>query len=185
MPKKSKETNIKRHIWGKEYSSLPELDLLAVQRASYQSFLDKQIGEILQEVSPIDDFTLVQIIAGIAAVIGHIWTVFAGFRGGKGIATALGMLIMIITVDMLVALGIFIIVVSISRYVSLGSILAALSIPFTLIFRENILHDHIQSYGTILPFVAAVSLLVVYTHRKNVMRLINGTESKISFKKKK
>jgi DNA-directed RNA polymerase subunit beta len=57
MPKKSKETNIKRHIWGKEYSSLPELDLLAVQRASYQSFLDKQIGEILQEVSPIDDFT--------------------------------------------------------------------------------------------------------------------------------
>lgn len=57
MPKKSKETNIKRHIWGKEYSALPELDLLAVQRASYKSFLDKQIGEILKEVSPIDDFT--------------------------------------------------------------------------------------------------------------------------------
>jgi glycerol-3-phosphate acyltransferase PlsY len=142
-------------------------------------------GLPFQNVSPFDDFTLVQIIAGIAAVIGHIWTVFAGFRGGKGIATALGMLIMIITVDMLVALGIFIIVVTVSRYVSLGSILAALSIPLTLIFRENILHDHIQSYGTILPFVAAVSLLVVYTHRKNVMRLINGTESKISFKKKK
>ena len=142
-------------------------------------------GLPFQNVSPFDDFTLVQIIAGIAAVIGHIWTVFAGFRGGKGIATALGMLIMIITVDMLVAVGIFIIVVTVSRYVSLGSILAALSIPLTLIFRENILHDHIQSYGTILPFFAAVSLLVVYTHRKNVMRLINGTESKISFKKKK
>lgn len=142
-------------------------------------------GLPFQNVSPFDDFTLVQIIAGIAAVIGHIWTIFAGFRGGKGIATALGMLIMIITVDMLVALGIFIIVVTISRYVSLGSILAALSIPFTLIFRENILHDHIPSYGTLLPFVAAVSLLVVFTHRKNVMRLINGTESKISFKKKK
>jgi len=142
-------------------------------------------GLPFQNVSPFDDFTLVQIIAGIAAVIGHIWNVFAGFRGRKGIATALGMLIMIITVDMLVALGIFIIVVSISRYVSLGSILAALSIPFTLIIRENILHDHIQSYGTILPFVVAVSLLVVYTHRKNVVRLLNGTESKISFKKKK
>ncbi|HRQ55598.1 MAG TPA: glycerol-3-phosphate 1-O-acyltransferase PlsY, partial [Ignavibacteriaceae bacterium] len=102
-------------------------------------------GLPFQNVSPFDDFTLVQIIAGIAAVIGHIWTVFAGFRGGKGIATALGMLIMIITVDMLVALGIFILVVTVSRYVSLGSILAALSIPFTLIFRENILHDHIQS----------------------------------------
>lgn len=142
-------------------------------------------GLPFQNVSPFDDFTLVQIIAGIAAVIGHIWTVFAGFRGGKGIATALGMLVMIITVDMLVAVGIFIIVVTVSRYVSLGSILAALSIPLTLIFRENILHDHIQSYGTILPFVVAVSLLVVFTHRKNVMRLVNGTESKISFKKKK
>ncbi|MCK7516334.1 MAG: glycerol-3-phosphate acyltransferase [Ignavibacteriales bacterium] len=49
-------------------------------------------GLPFQNVSPFDDFTLVQIIAGIAAVIGHIWTVFAGFRGGKGIATALGML---------------------------------------------------------------------------------------------
>ena len=141
-------------------------------------------GLPFQNVSPFDDFTLVQIIAGIAAVIGHIWTIFAGFRGGKGIATALGMLIMIVTIDMLVALGIFILVVSISRYVSLGSILAALSVPLTLIFRENILHDHIQSYGTLLPFVVAVSLLVVFTHRKNVMRLINGTENKISFKKK-
>ena len=89
-------------------------------------------GLPFQNVSPFDDFTLVQIIAGIAAVVGHIWTVFAGFRGGKGIATALGMLIMIITVDMLVAVGIFILVVTISRYVSLGSILAALSIPITL-----------------------------------------------------
>lgn len=142
-------------------------------------------GLPFQNVSPFDDFTLVQIIAGIAAVIGHIWTVFAGFRGGKGIATALGMLIMIITVDMLVALGIFIIVVTISRYVSLGSILAALSVPLTLVFRENILHDHIPSYGTLLPFVAAVALLVVFTHRKNLVRLLNGTESKISFKKKK
>jgi acyl phosphate:glycerol-3-phosphate acyltransferase len=142
-------------------------------------------GLPFQNVSPFDDFTLVQIIAGIAAVIGHIWTVFAGFRGGKGIATALGMLIMIVTVDMLVALGIFIIVVTISRYISLGSILAALSVPLTLAFRENILNDHIQSYGTLLPFVAAVSLLVVFTHRKNVIRLLNGTESKLSFKKKK
>jgi glycerol-3-phosphate acyltransferase PlsY len=142
-------------------------------------------GLPFQNISPFDDFTLVQIIAGIAAVVGHIWTVFAGFRGGKGIATALGMLIMIVTVDMLVALGIFILVVSISKYVSLGSILAALSVPLTLVFRENILHDHIQSYSTLLPFVVAVSLLVVFTHRKNVMRLVKGTESKISFKKKK
>jgi len=66
-------------------------------------------------VTPFDDFTLIQIIAGIAAVIGHVWTVFAGFRGGKGIATALGMLLMISTIDMLVAVGLFIVVVFVSR----------------------------------------------------------------------
>lgn len=136
-------------------------------------------------VSPFDDFTLVQIIAGVAAVIGHIWTVFAGFRGGKGIATALGMLLMIVTVDLLIAVGIFVLVVSISKYVSLGSILGALSVPLTLIIRENIFQDHIHSYNIILPFVIGISLLVVFTHRKNVLRLLNGTENKISFKKKK
>ncbi|BDQ03317.1 glycerol-3-phosphate 1-O-acyltransferase PlsY [Ignavibacterium sp.] len=138
-----------------------------------------------QNVSPFDDFTLVQIIAGISAVIGHIWTVFAGFRGGKGIATALGMLLMIITVDMLIAVGIFLIVVSISRYVSLGSIVSAMAVPLSMIFRENVLHTHIEGYNTLLPFVIGVSLLVIFTHRKNLVRLVNGTENKLSFSKKK
>lgn len=138
-----------------------------------------------QNVSPFDDFTLVQIIAGISAVIGHIWTVFAGFRGGKGIATALGMLLMIITVDMLIAVGIFLIVVSISRYVSLGSIVSAMAVPLSMIFRENVLHTHIEGYNTLLPFVIGVSLLVIFTHRKNLVRLLNGTENKLSFSKKK
>jgi glycerol-3-phosphate acyltransferase PlsY len=138
-----------------------------------------------QNATPFDDFTLVQIIAGISAVIGHIWTVFAGFRGGKGIATALGMLAMIITVDILVAIGIFIIVVTISRYVSLGSILGAIAVPLTLIIRENVFNVNIPSYNTLLPFVIAVAMLVIFTHRKNVVRLINGNEHKISFSKKR
>lgn len=138
-----------------------------------------------ENISPFDDFTLVQIIAGISAVIGHIWTVFAGFRGGKGIATALGMLLMIITVDMLIAVGIFLIVVSISRYVSLGSIVSAMAVPLSMIFRENVLHNHIEGYNTLLPFVIGVSLLVIFTHRKNLIRLLNGTENKLSFSKKK
>ncbi len=136
-------------------------------------------------MTPFDDFTLIQIFAGIAAVIGHIWTVFAGFRGGKGIATALGMLLMITTVDMLVAIGIFIVVVSISKYVSLGSLLGAIAVPLTLVIRENIFNVNIQGYNTILPFVIFVSLLVIFTHRKNVVRLINGNESKLNFSKKK
>ena len=135
-------------------------------------------------VSPFDDFTLVQIIAGVAAVIGHIWTVFAEFKGGKGIATALGMLMMLITFEMLIAIGVFLIVVTISKYISLGSLVAALSIPLSLILRENILHDHINGYNTILPFVIFLTLLVIFTHRKNLVRIFNGTENKFSFKKK-
>ncbi|NNG26670.1 MAG: glycerol-3-phosphate 1-O-acyltransferase PlsY [Ignavibacteriaceae bacterium] len=135
-------------------------------------------------VSPFDDFTLVQIIAGMAAVIGHIWTIFASFRGGKGIATALGMMLMLITVDMLIALGVFVLVVSISRYVSLGSILTAIAVPSVLYIRENVFHVDIIGYNILFPFIIAVSLLVIFTHRKNLVRLFNGSESKISFKKK-
>ncbi|GBD87593.1 glycerol-3-phosphate acyltransferase [bacterium BMS3Abin03] len=137
-----------------------------------------------ENVSPFDDFTLVQIIAGISAVIGHIWTIFAGFKGGKGIATALGMLLMLITVEMLIAVGVFILVVTISRYVSLGSLIAAVSIPISLILRENVFHVDISGYNTILPFVIFITLLVIFTHRKNLVRLFNGTESRLSFKKK-
>ena len=137
-----------------------------------------------ENVSPFDDFTLVQIIAGVSAVIGHIWTIFAGFKGGKGIATALGMLFMLITVEMLIAVGVFLLVVTISRYVSLGSLLAAISIPISLVLRENVFHHHIHGYTTILPFVVLVVLLVLFTHRQNVVRIFNGTENKLSFKKK-
>jgi len=137
-----------------------------------------------ENVSPFDDFTLVQIIAGVSSVIGHIWTIFAGFKGGKGIATALGMLLMLVTVEMLIAIGVFILVVTISKYVSLGSLIGAISIPISLILRENVFHEHINGYATILPFVVFIALLVVYTHRKNVVRILNGTENKLSFKKK-
>ncbi len=144
------------------------------------------IGDFpVANATPFDDFTLVQIIAGIAAVIGHIWTVFAGFRGGKGIATALGFLITVITVDMLLALVVFVIVVSLSRYISLGSISAAISVPLILIIRENVFGVDIQGYHTILPFIIAVSLLVIYTHRANIVRLINGNENRITLRKNK
>ena len=133
--------------------------------------------------TPFDDFTLVQIIAGLSAVIGHIWTVFAQFKGGKGIATALGFLITIITIDMLLALGVFVLVVTFSRYISLGSISAAVAVPLILIVRENIFNVDIQGYHIILPFVIAVSALVIYTHRSNVGRLLQGKENRISLKK--
>ena len=136
-------------------------------------------------LTPFDDFTLVQIIAGISAVVGHIWTIFAGFKGGKGIATALGMLLIIITIDMLIAVGVFLIVVSISKYVSLGSISAAITVPLALFARENIFHVNIPGYYILLPFIILISLLVILTHRENITRLLKGNESKLNFAKKK
>ncbi len=137
-----------------------------------------------ENVSPFDDFTLVQIIAGMSAVIGHIWTVFAEFKGGKGIATALGMLLTLVTIDMLIAVGIFTLVVLISRYVSLGSIIAAMSVPATLFIRENLFHVDIPGYSTLFPFIIGVTVLVIFTHRKNLVRIFNGNENKINFRKK-
>lgn len=138
-----------------------------------------------RNITPFDDFTLVQIICGVSAVIGHIWTVFAGFRGGKGIATGLGVLIMIVTIDMALALGIFFLVVSFFRYISLGSIAAAVAVPLILVIRENVFGIDIQGYHTVLPFTIALAVLVLYTHRKNIDRIFKGSESKISFVKKK
>lgn len=134
--------------------------------------------------TPFDDFTLIQIFAGLTAVLGHIWSVFADFKGGKGIATGLGFLITLITIDMLLALAVFVIVVSLSRYISLGSVSAALSIPIIMVVRENIFNVDIAGYHTILPFVILVSLLVTYTHRANINRLFKGVESRISLSKK-
>ncbi|MBV6513526.1 MAG: Glycerol-3-phosphate acyltransferase [Ignavibacteriaceae bacterium] len=131
--------------------------------------------------TPFDDFTLVQLIAGSAAMLGHVFTVFAGFKGGKGVATGLGILAAVTTVDLLIGIGLFMIIVSIWRYVSLGSMIGALSIPVTLIIRENLFDAHIEGYWTLLPFLIVISLFVVFTHRKNISRLISGTENKISF----
>jgi len=135
--------------------------------------------------TPFDDYTLVQIIAGMSAVLGHIWTIFAGFKGGKGIATGMGFLISIVTVDLLFALVVFSIVVSISKYISLGSLLAAFSVPLIMIVRENIFGVDITGYHTILPFTILIALLVAYTHKANIKRLLSGNENKISLSKKK
>ncbi len=136
-------------------------------------------------VTPFDDFTLVQIICGVAAVIGHVWTLFAGFKGGKGIATGLGVLIMIVTIDMALALGVFFLVVGISRYISLGSLAAAVAVPVIMVIRENIFNVDIQGYHTILPFAILLAFFVIYTHRANIDRIMKGNERKISFSKKK
>lgn len=133
-----------------------------------------------ENVTPFDDFTLVQIIAGCSAMLGHIWTVFAGFKGGKGFATAGGMLIGIAPVEVAVSAGVFFTVFLVSQYVSLGTLSAAVAFPLTMFFRENVFMVDVPGYGTLIFFSIGISLLIIYTHRSNIARLIRGTENKIS-----
>lgn len=130
--------------------------------------------------TPFDDFTVVQIIAGCAAILGHIWTLFAGFKGGKGIATAGGMLLGISPIEVAVSLGVFLIVLLLSQYVSLGSLSAAVSFPLTMFLRENFFMVEINGYHTLIYFSIAISLLVFFTHRANIKRLLAGTENRIA-----
>lgn len=130
--------------------------------------------------TPFDDFTVVQIIAGCAAILGHVWTLFAGFRGGKGIATAGGMLIGIAPVEVAVAFSVFALVFLVSHYVSLGSLSAAIAFPLTMFFRENVFMVDIEGYKTLIFFSIGISLLIIYTHRANIKRLLAGTENRIS-----
>ena len=129
--------------------------------------------------TPFDDFTIIQMICGGAAIVGHVWTVFAGFRGGKGIACAAGMMIGIAPTEFAVSVAIFLALFFAFRYVSLGSIGAAIAFPLSLIIRHNILSDEIHSYKTLVFFSVGVAVLLLYSHRKNIRRLLDGTESKV------
>ena len=133
--------------------------------------------------TPFDDFTIIQMICGGAAVIGHVWTMFAGFKGGKGIATGAGMLIGIAPTEFAVSVAVFLIFFFAFRYVSLGSIMAAASFPLSLIIRYNILSDEIHSYKTLVFFSTGIALFLIYSHRANIKRLIEGTERKITSSK--
>ncbi|MCX7983831.1 MAG: glycerol-3-phosphate 1-O-acyltransferase PlsY [Bacteroidetes bacterium] len=130
--------------------------------------------------TPFDDFTIIQMICGGAAIIGHVWTIFAGFKGGKGIATAAGMLIGIAPTEFVVSAIVFFIFFFAFRYVSLGSIMAAIAFPLTLVVRYNLFSDEIHSYHTLVFFSIGIAVFLIYSHRENIKRLLQGTEKKIT-----
>jgi len=130
--------------------------------------------------TPFDDFTVVQIIAGIAAVLGHIFSVFLNFRGGNGINTAAGMLVGIAPIDISIALIVFALVLLSTGYVSLGSLSAATAFPTTMFIRFNVFNVDIPSYHTLILFSIATTLLLFYAHRTNIRRLLQGQENQFS-----
>jgi glycerol-3-phosphate acyltransferase PlsY len=129
---------------------------------------------------PADSFRYVnlQLLFGFAAVIGHLFPVFAQFRGGKGIATLFGMIIGIHYPSALLCLGLFTLVLLITRYVSLGSILAAISFPIGLVY---VFHEETRLF---IAFAITAAIMVVLTHRKNISKLLNGTENKANIFKR-
>lgn len=110
----------------------------------------------------------------IAAVCGHVFMPWFGFKGGKGVATALGALLLLSTYPVLCALGLFILLLALFKMVSLGSVIAGVSLPFLgILFHEPV-------YPEIVLGVIALAILV--THRANISRILNGTERKIGKK---
>lgn len=126
--------------------------------------------------TPFEDFTLIKIIAGLACVVGHTYSIFVSFKGGKGINPAVGMLISLTPLDVLITAGFFAIVLLSSGYVSLGSIIASVIFPMTLFVRENVFSVEIDGYHTLIYFSIAMSLFLIYNHRSNIKRLLTGRE---------
>jgi len=120
--------------------------------------------------------TLFMAIAALFAIVGHMFPVWLGWRGGKGVATALGSFLCVAPKYVLVMVAIFLVVVAASRYISLGSIIAAVCFPFLVLRME-----HPDTYSLLL--IAAASLLIIVRHHENIGRLLRGSESRFSLRK--
>lgn len=124
-------------------------------------------------------FVNYELALGVTAVMGHLFPVFAGFRGGKGVATLFGMILAINFEAALCCVAVFVIVLLLTKYVSLSSICAGFTFPLSIVF---VFHTSIKSevlYGM------CVCILILITHQKNIERLLKGKESKVYLFKRK
>jgi len=112
--------------------------------------------------------------AAILAIIGHNWSVFLSFNGGKGVATSVGILLNLFPLSLLVFFVVWVIMIFTTKIVSTGSLLGAVSIPISII----IFYSTESSYIT---FGILIGLLIIFSHRSNIKRLINGNENKMSW----
>ncbi|HMC30730.1 MAG TPA: glycerol-3-phosphate 1-O-acyltransferase PlsY [Candidatus Angelobacter sp.] len=115
-------------------------------------------------------------LAALFAVLGHVFPVWLRFKGGKGVATALGVFCFLFPKAILISLAIFVVVVAITRYVSLGSILGAVAFPVTAYFLQN-------PDAASLAITSIIALIVVIKHHANISRLIAGTENRLGARK--
>ena len=118
-------------------------------------------------------FLNLQIILGLAAVLGHLFPLWADFRGGKGVATLFGLVLGISPITAICCSGVFLLVLYLTRFVSLSSIFASMAFPVFILVIFNVDNSIYR------VFAIAVALLVILTHQKNIGRLLKGSESKV------
>jgi glycerol-3-phosphate acyltransferase PlsY len=135
---------------------------------------------IISNVLFVDKFLYMPALTGIAAIIGHTFTIFLKFKGGKGVATSLGVFLALAPVSIISSLFIFLIVLYFFRYISLGSITAAILFPaFVFIYGES------GYLNLVLIFSLISAIFIIYKHKDNIKRLMDGTENKFDIKKGK
>lgn len=113
------------------------------------------------------------VLIGLVAILAHTFSCFISFKGGKGVATSLGVFLFLIPMITLILLAIFILIVYFTRYISLGSIIAAFLLPIFTFFSDK------GSYLFTLSMI--IGIFVIYRHKTNISRLLSGTENKFKF----
>lgn len=122
--------------------------------------------------------TVVRLMAGIAAIVGHMYPVWAGFKGGKGVNTSAGVLFALTPISMWITLAVFFVVLLSSRYVSLASLSAVIAFPSTIAIRRYVFGiDALDP--SLLIFSIIMALGIILAHRANIQRLLQGTESRL------
>lgn len=141
-----------------------------------------RLGEVPAFIEGGEGAFMLPLLAGVAAVMGHMFPVWAGFRGGKGVNTSAGVLLAITPLNILIVFLTFCLVLWATKYVSLSSMIASVMYPVSLLVQryvfDQIIDDKLIYFG--IFFAAAI----VIAHHSNIRRLLNGTENKISRKKK-
>ncbi len=127
------------------------------------------------------DHEIVMLTAGISAIFGHMFPVYLHFKGGKGVNTALGVMLVLLPVDSLIAFAIFLLVVAVSKYISLGSISAAIAFAVSVIVRY--LSTNWEVHPIFVPAAVLLALIIIIAHRSNIKRLAEGNENRFRFSK--
>jgi glycerol-3-phosphate acyltransferase PlsY len=165
-------TNTFRILGPKAGASVMVVDML-------KGFLAVKLSIFSSYTWTSEPFVNLQVGLGLAAVVGHIFPIWADFRGGKGIATLFGMILGIQPLVAVSLVGVFLLMLFLTRYVSLSSISASIAFPLLILF---IFREPELSYRV---FAIATACLVVLTHHKNINRLLNGNESKVPLFRKR